>query len=426
MKIKTILFAMAFCCIINSYAQDNLRIILSSETELTGYIARQRPGANITFAADKAVVILDESPQIVDRKVKVNELSAQWKQWADENNAIVGVGSESYLVLSDVIGSKETISGVRILERGAKLKYLDLTPREYSLPVDTIAIIKAEPRPQLQLSGVNRRYKLKNGLEYDGQYVEEVPGKTLSLYQQGGTVYVVNRNEVIKDVRYGINPNQTLFEQSALIDIVFLKDGTTKRGIIVERNYSTDRGYIVIEDESGLQQQSIALSDVVEYRKERNGKYAPQTDIALGVGEYAVNRIPAYSIAAKEISQERATIIYFAPDSIRTTIEADKQSVVTVTIEAKLAPGNSASQFTLVRADGYSDKKHQQGFYGFTFEQLVKDAILPIGDVTVSTNGITKWAYSLTKSGVYALYDRTHQVIIPFSVSRSTNVGVTK
>ena len=425
MKIKTILFAMALCCIINSYAQDNLRIILSSETELTGYIARQRPGANITFAADKAVVILDESPQIVDRKVKVNELSPQWKQWADENNAIVGVGSESYLVLSDVIGSKETISGVRILERGAKLKYLDLTPRECSLPVDTIAIIKAEPRPQLQLSGVNRRYKLKNGLEYDGQYVEEVPGKTLSLYQQGGTVYVVNRNEVIKDVRYGINPNQTLFEQSALIDIVFLKDGTTKRGIIVERNYSTDRGYIVIEDESGLQQQSIALSDVVEYRKERNGKYAPQTDIALGVGEYAVNRIPAYSIAAKETAQGGTTIIYFNSDSIQTTIDAD-ESNYKVTVETKLAQGYSTSQFTLVRADGYSDKKNQHGFYGFTFEQLVKDAILPIGDVTVSTNGITKWAYSLTKSGVYALYDRAHQVIIPFSVSRSTNVGVTK
>ena len=45
-------------------------------------------------------------------------------------------------------------------------------------------------------------------MEYEGQYVEEVPGETMSLLRDNGVIEVFNTEEVMKDNRFKINPNQ--------------------------------------------------------------------------------------------------------------------------------------------------------------------------------------------------------------------------
>lgn len=415
MKIKILLSIVTLGCFMCGHAQDNQRVILKDGSELVGYISRQRPGENLTFTTQSAVIMVnaEKVKSIVDNQVNVKSLSKEWKQWADKNDALLGTGDNAYLILSDIITSNGTVNRVRILERGAKVKYLELLPNTYSLSWDTITMIKVDPRPRLQLSGINRKYKLRSGMEYEGQYVEEIPGKTLSLYQDNGVTLVFNRDEVLKDNRYKINPNQTLFEQSDLIDIVQLKNGKSHKGIIFERNYSDadtiSNDYLLIQVANGSVQ-SINLADVLEYRKEPNPAYKPLTDVSLNEGEFMVNR----NKVTPQAIQEFKNIIRFNVDSIKVVIPAGSPSTEIV-VESKFTDDIQSSQLKLVKVKEYYDKKGKEKIYGLTYEDIVKDSIQP-KEMETSINDITKIIFTVKDSGIYSLYNSSKKKVILFKI----------
>ena len=73
-------------------AQDNITVVLKDGTELTGYISRQKPGEDFTFASSKAIVTLPSKDvkSIVDNDMKLKSLSPQWIEWSEENDAYRG------------------------------------------------------------------------------------------------------------------------------------------------------------------------------------------------------------------------------------------------------------------------------------------------------------------------------------------------
>lgn len=403
-------------------AQDNLTVVLKNGTELTGFISRQRPGENFSFSTSKAIVLLPNKDvkSIVDNEIKVGSLSQEWKKWAEENDAFEGDGNNRTLLLSDIIYTDGSINRVRVLERGAKVRYLELSPNTYSLSWDTIEVVKVERRPKLLLSGVNRRYKLASGMEYEGQYIEEVPGETMSLLRDNGVIEVFKTEEVIKDNRLKINPNQTLLEQSDLIDIVQMKNGSNHRGIIFERNYSENNNitndYLLIQLDNGTTM-SINLADIVEYRKEKNPNYKPITDIELAKDEAAINRNVGILMPTEEVSG----IVTVNTDSLKIAVF----SSIPQTITAEFNMDNAkAQQLKLVRIRKYQDKKAKNTYYGFTFEDMVKNAILP-KSVETSVNGISKLEYTLPNggTGIYGVYDPLTNNIIIFKISGQEAVG---
>lgn len=415
MKIRNLLLVVALGCYFNAYAQDNQKVILKDGSELVGYISRQRPGENITFTTKSAVILMnaEKVKSIIDNQVSEKELSKEWKKWAEENDAMVEKGGNKTLLLSDIITSNGTVNRVRIIERGAKLKYLELLPNNYSLSWDTIEMIKVEPRPKLQLSGINRKYKLRSGMEYEGQYVEEIPGKTLSLYQENGVTLVFRRDEVLKDNRIKVNPNQTIFEQSDLIDIVKLKDGRFHKGIIIERNYSdTDtisNDYLLIQAENGTVQ-SIKLAEVLEYCKEPNLAYKPLTDVLLEKGEFMVNR----KKTNPQIVQEFKNIIRLNIDSVKVVIPLENTSTE-LEVETKFYDDIQSSQLKLVKVKEYYDKKVKDKIYGFTYEDIVKDAISP-KRIETSINDITKIVFDINEPGFYSIYNFSNNEVIIFKI----------
>lgn len=420
---KALLFGFALIAgLTTASAQDNLTVVLKDGTELTGYISRQRPGVNFTFTTSKSIVQLPnkEVLSIVDNEVKSSSLSPEWQQWAEDNDAYKGDGSGRTLHLSDIITTNGSINKVRILEKGAKVRYLELSPNSYSLNWDTISVIKAEKRPKLLLSGINRRYKLASGLEYEGQYIEEIPGETVSLLHDNGVIEVFNTNEVMKDNRIKINPNQTLNEQSDLIDIVQMKNGGTHRGIIFERNYSDSdeitNDYLLIQLENGSTM-SLNLADIVEYRKERNPNYKPLTDIIIEDGQGAINRNIASLIPTKEVSG----MITVDVDSL--TINLSQSNPQTITAEFPI-DNSKAQQLKLIRIRKYQDKKGKSVYYGFTFEDMVKNSILP-RSVETSVNGISKIDYTIPTgaTGIYGVYNPLTNKIIIFKISNQEAVG---
>ena len=421
--IKTLLFNFALIAgLATVSAQDNLTVVLKNGTELTGFISRQRPGENFSFSTSKAVVLLPNKDvkSIVDNEIKIGSLSQEWKKWAEENDAFEGDGNNRTLLLSDIIYTDGSINRVRVLERGAKVRYLELSPNTYSLSWDTIEVVKAERRPKLLLSGVNRRYKLASGIEYEGQYIEEVPGETMSLLRDNGVIEVFKTEEVIKDNRLKINPNQTLLEQSDLIDIVQMKNGSNHRGIIFERNYSENNNitndYLLIQLDNGTTM-SINLADIVEYRKEKNPNYKPITDIELAKDEAAINRNVSMLMPTEEVSG----IVTVNTDSLKIAVF----SSIPQTITAEFNMDNAkAQQLKLVRIRKYQDKKAKNTYYGFTFEDMVKNAILP-KSVETSVNGNSKLEYTLPNggTGIYGIYDPLTNNIIIFKISGREAVG---
>lgn len=407
-------------------AQRNLRVTLKDGSELEGYISRQRPGEDFTFTTSKATIIMPTSAvkSMVDTDVRYSSLSEEWKQWADANDAVVGDGDNRMVTLSDIITDNGAISRVRILERGAKVKYLELTPNSYSLTWDELTVVKCDRRPKLLLSGINRKYKLKSGMEYEGQYVEEIPGETVSLYRDNGIVEVFNTIDIVKDNRIKVNSNQTIFEQSDLIDIIRLNNGGTYQGIITERNYfgfddmdktaisksgnqPVQHDYLLIqlENESTV---SVNLSDIREYRKEPNMKYNPLNDILLNPGEFMVNRISTKIQNAKEYRK----LIMVDTDSIM--VEIAKSNFNTpISIESKFNDALQSQQFKLVKIHKYQDKKTY--FYAFSYEDLAKSVIIPTKSET-SVNGTTKIDFEVPSGGIYVFYNPITKEALPFKV----------
>lgn len=420
---KALLLGLAiFAGLSTASAQANLTVELKDGTELTGYISRQRPGEDFTFTTSKATVVIPvkEVKSIVDSNVKITSLSPEWKEWAEKNDAYEGADNYRTLLLSDIITTNGSINRVRILEKGAKVRYLELSPNTYSLNWDTIAVVRADKRPKLMLSGINRRYKLASGMEYEGQYIEEVPGQTMSLLRDNGVVEVFNTEEVMKDNRFKINPNQTLLEQADLLDIVQLKNGSTLRGVIFERNYSDSdeitSDYLLIQLENGATM-SVNLADIVEYRKENNPQYRPLTDIDLKPDQAAINR----NLASWAPTKETQGIVTVDIDSLNLNIPANNP----LTIVAEFNMDNSkAQQLKLIKIRKYYDKKTKSNYYGFTFEDMVKNAIMP-KSIETSVNGISRIEYTLpvNATGIYGVYDPITNKVAIFKISATDNAG---
>ncbi len=413
---------------ITASAQSNLHVYLKDGTVLNGFFASQTTNVEnktATMETTSAIVVVHTSGDLAKHNVlgnktfqsvnsylaNVNELSEEWRKWGEEHNAIEGTGSNATMMMSDIVLDGYMARRVRLLEQGERVKYLELSHNTYSFKIEDIAKIEAEPRNKLQISGINRRYKMKNGEVFEGQYVEEIAGRSISLLMDDGVNRVINRNNVMKYNCLGINPDQNVFEQSELLDIIKLKDGSSYKGIIIESNYfeadKKSKEYMLITLENGMTQ-SIETSMVTEYCKEINPRYAPIVDIDIKPGQILVNG----NEVSKRKMKEAGNIIIVDVDS--TTTKAITDSKLTVTVAMKV-DSQSNTNFSLVRLTKYVDKKSKNSVYGFTYEDLVKNCI--IADKTeTNSKGTMQISYVVPEEGYYAFYDSSDKTIIPIWV----------
>lgn len=410
-------------------AQSNLTVVLKDGSELNGYFSIQHPGKDITLVTSKAAIFLPSTKikSIKDNEMEFGSLPVEWQQWAVQHDAVSGVGDSRTVTLSDISTDDGAIKRVRILERGAMVKYLELDNNSYQLNWDTLNVIKCDVRPKQMLTGINRKYKLKSGVEYVGQYVGEVPGETLRLSCDNGVVQVINVLDVVKDSRIKLNPNQTLSEQSDLKDVIKVKNGGIYRGIIFERNYfgfddldsaslttkkidDVQRDYLLIQldDESTM---SVNLSDILEYKKEPNPNFKPLTDVLLKEGEFVVNRQMANVLTAVEGDDT----IFIPVDSVKLSVDL-KGSRMVLSVESRFARQSDSYQYKIIKANKYYDKKTKSDLFGFTYEKLAKKAIMPV-TVETSVNQTTRLDFEVLEKGIYILYNSQTNQAIPIRVN---------
>ena len=392
------------------------KIFLKNGSVLSGYIQRQDNNGNMFIRSDNAIICLKSKDATVsnEKNYNIKDLNKAWVDWAEKNDEFEGVGDNRTLLLADITSKAKSVTKVRVLERGEVVKYLEMTPNTYQISWKDVINIKGEKRSKTALSGINRICQLKSGMEFEGQYAEE-NDSVLTLYLNNGVRQSFVINDVVKYTFRPINPNQDIFAQSELLDIVKTKNGTETKGIIIERNYTSDKdseNYYLVQQQSGAIQ-SIKISDVLETRKEENPQYDPKFDILLKEGEVVINR---QDVVLAKIKEEGDKIVFDSLNN-KVVIAKDPNNNTKVTVEYRNANGSNLETYQVVRVTKATEKRRREtvSYYYFSYRDLVNATIRPVS-LETSVNHTTKAEYIVGGEGVFALYDAQSRKAYPFTI----------
>lgn len=431
-NMKLSLFIILSVCSGIIWGKTYEKIVLKNGSELEGYISVQRPGKDVVFVAEKAMVFLssDQLQSMVDHEFDLTSLSTQWKEWAKINQSVIKIrNNKEFLTLSDLVISdkkmleSDTVSAntdstllafekpvkkkinwnvvprkVRILEKGAVIKYLDYSSNSYYLDWNDIETIKRDKRSKVDLNGLIDAVKLRSGEMMEGQIIEQTPGKQIRLLKDDGIVEVIDSKQIVLQRKIKLNPEQSLLEQSPLIDCVQKQDGQCLKGIVVEQDYGIKKepGFLLIQTFTG-DTKKVELKDIQEIRKEINPEYKEKKDILLNKGELFVNRKPV----TNAIVEEADDLVTVLPESVPVVLSLDslQQGLI---VEAHFEKEYDAEGWILLPVSSkLVNKKESRN--GFTYKEMVTNGIHYISKET-SVNGTTRLVYPLTTPGYYVIY----------------------
>lgn len=392
------------------------KIFLKNGSVLSGYIQRQDNNGNMFIRSDNAIICLKSKDATIsnEKNYNIKDMNKAWVDWAEKNDEFEGVGDNRTLLLADITTKAKSVTKVRVLERGEVVKYLEMTPNTYQISWKDVINIKGEKRSKTALSGINRIYQLKSGMEFEGQYAEE-NDSVITLYLNNGVRQSFKIDDMVKCTFRPINPNQDIFAQSELLDIVKTKNGTETKGIIIERNYTSDKdseNYYLVQQQSGAIQ-SIKISDVLETRKEENPQYDPKFDILLKEGEVVINR---QDVVLAKIKEEGDKIVFDSLNN-KVVIAKDPNNNTKVTVEYRNANGSNLETYQVVRVTKATEKRRREtvSYYYFSYRDLVNATIRPVS-LETSVNHTTKAEYIVGGEGVFALYDAQSRKAYPFTI----------
>ena len=408
------------------YAQKIETVELCDGSLLEGYISEQVPGKSLTFTASCATIMIPSQSvaSIVDYPMEYASLSADWKQWTDEN-----LNGTDRLVLSDILLNEEKSTPalasdsavvadkrrwipaylkssphkVRILEKGASVKYIDFTPQTFRLQWSDVRCIFHSRRSDLALSGLNSIIRLKdNHQEYKGEIVEQILSKQIRLLKDDGVVEVINANQIAVIRKEKLNPNQNIFEQSVLLDQVYTQENECLTGLIVEQNFVHTKekpaSFRVID----LKGKSyvIPFTKVIKYGRFLNSDYQLQTDVILDDTTVLINR---KKVQFTEFEQDETAFLYAKDLSKIVTLDKNKLEGGNIfTLELK---ESTAADYSMIRAvvKLNKEKKKNKQMIGFTYENFAIYSTRA-SEQTCSVNGTLRLKFVVDNPGWYVLY----------------------
>ena len=426
---KFIFLALAAACILPASGVKFQKLYLKNGSVLTGYIQQQDKNDNITFRSESAVINIDgKNTNVSERTYNLAELPEQWREWAEKNNACEGSGSNSTLTLNDVLFSPvlsdtiyhedfgferdlknhhSSVSKVKVLEKGAILRYIEFSPNTYTLNWKDVETIKSDRRDRTMLSGIDRTYQLSGGREVSGQYAGETYN-TLSLYSPDGTVETFNIDDVSKYLYKGINPKQPIFEQTELLDIVNTRQSGSYKGFITERNFNKGDNYLVLMEPLGTTR-LIKFADVTGYAKEENPAYKPLVDVILAKDEIRAGGSRLDTVGVYRIENR------IALDSIKPAVVIPSGETHTkVVVEYRNELDIPAEHLMLLQLDKTILKKNNV-VWSFSTDVFEMKKFQPVNSST-SVNHTSRVEYELPARGVFAIYDTRLKKAFPFII----------
>lgn len=396
-----IIIALAVGFMLPAKAQNVQTLTLKNGSQLHGYMKSQKPGNNCVFYAEIAEVVMDgqKVKSVAGKKIGYNSLSDEWKAYADENGLL---DKKKELTLSS-IDTGAMIENVLVLEQGHIVKYVELK-HDYTLRWNKIGTMEYVQRDEMLLSGVNHTFKVKTGdlvRTVTGQCIKKIPGALTFLLKEDGVVESIETKDIVKDNLVPNNPDQTIFEQSVLLDEVRMKDGETHQGIIMEKNKEENPNCLLLVKKVGEVETTVMLrmSDVIEYRYLPNPDYVEVRDILLDPGQILVNGNEAELVKLTE--QSNGYVV--APAAKRVTLKHEGHNFE-VCIQANFKDEKEAKDNYFIKTRTYENDKKRSGWYYFKYKDLIESGIQP-NESGTSMNNTTKATFTVSSKGVYVFYN---------------------
>lgn len=415
MRIFSIIaFSIMFAVGAESKSYD--RLLLKDGSEIDGHIVSQKIGKSIVFQAEKSLICISMGrvSNVTDQYIDLNKLSEEWQMWAKDNPSYVKEdrGSKS-LLMNSIRLNKSTardsvvhampldaliIERVRVVEKGATLKYLDLTPAEYTFSLSDIHAVQKFIREDGVVTGLNDVIETTDGLSYEGQITEQVIGKSTRILTGEGVSYVIDNSKIKVQSKKVNNPNQDIFQQAPFIDIVIT--GTDKKeGIIVYQNYGTKKEipYLYILDKE-RRENRIDIKNIKEMSRIENPQYVQIKEIHINPGELYINQHLSKPVTCEQDGKSKT--LYIEADSVKEHIVLSLDSIHnTLLVEMENLPSNNMT--ILLPIDFKKIGKTMQ--YAFNYEDLLTKRIVPHRTTIINNDKNLQMEYEIYK-GIFVLY----------------------
>ena len=420
-------------------------IILKDGSVLSGYICRQRQGEDLIFMAERAELYISSEAvyTVENRDVNIDLLSDEWQEWCRKNPyAIKQTDAGRFITLSDITVNRNIdtlgmavrlkdsqfapvrrltaddrcLHDVRILERGSRLKFADMSDGYYSIAQSSLQSIRRMPRKDVDLSGIVDIIETSDGRICEGEITGQIPGKSTQLATDDGVVEIIPNEKIVSQRRRALNPEQPLFEQCRFLEEVTARDGAVYKGLIIEQNYGSAKtaGFIRIQDSNGSVH-NIELRNMVMIVKKPNPGFKPIEDIILADGEILVNREKAENVGVETLVVKRATP--GNPASYTESVEAfaieDGQKAVNckfgngrIVLETRKTASND---YRIIRLTPCRAKKKE--CWSFTYQEFFNGSMYVAN--TVSPNNTMRLEFDVKEPGMYVIYNnQTHMAVL--------------
>lgn len=268
------IFLLVIVCIVVLFihAEDKTTIKLTDGSTLTGKIVVQRPGVDITIAADFASFVIDDA-QIQSKrqkKVKYENLPREWKRWALTEKALQGDANGRYLVFNEVKTKKYLLTDVVKVEHAVtpKTTYDNVIPDTYKIIWADVSAILKEPAKSDQKPVVEDEVTTNTGKTYQGCIVSQRPGDKITIKTSKGPVDI-KWSEITETRKISSSTSYKVDDIAGYSNTVVLKDGTSKTGLITVQHYGKKEKdqYITLLNAVG-EKEKILNRNISEYRTE--------------------------------------------------------------------------------------------------------------------------------------------------------------
>lgn len=246
-------------------------LVLNDGSKLEGYISMQQPGSDMQFYASKMLGVVStssllQSPE--DVLLRYDKLSDDWAWWAEQNYAFTVREGIKYLKLSCLHRcGQEVPDTVRVTNQTADcITFLDFPNRNYDFDWSEIARVEKTLRSARSNEGLDDEVELRDGTKLQGQIIEQIPGISVTLHIHSSRNVEIDLSNIVVSRKIAVNPQKTLWEQRTYKNIVHLKNGAKKSGLIVEQHMgATDESNYLLLLTSGGYTEKILFSQVERY-----------------------------------------------------------------------------------------------------------------------------------------------------------------
>lgn len=393
---------------IKTSAQNVEQIYMKSGSVVEGYIAEQKPGKHITFQTIKATIVVNSDSlqnRIIER-IPLESLSKEWREWAEQNNKYIENDGNKQLELSTLEFKNSIYPKVFLMEKGSLIKFIDLAPNKYTFEWGDMYRTVKNKRPDNLFSGLKEMLVLTDNSEFEGQIIEQFPGKDLKILTNKGEILSFKFTQIKQIKTEKLNDKLDLWSQLQLLDKIQIKDGSSELiGFISSRTLGKE---IVFEFENG-DKRTIPQNQVISYAKIPNDKYVAVYDKVIKDGEILLDGEPAYFVQLKAVEQ------YLVLGNI---VSAQKHAGETICLEANLE--DIDTPITLVKAHVENvtvpneKKKREIPWPVITYQDLVQSHVPIVREITPLGN--VKVSFEVKVVGDYVLYIKGQEGYIVINV----------